>query len=127
MPSRPLLVRFAALYPRAALSLLAIIGAACGADHIVGVDAGTGSHRVTVALGNLVDIRLWGGALGTYASPPTISAPAVIFVDVSIDGPPNPGGPTQRFRFRAASRGTAVVTFSPLQNAPVVIDTVTVQ
>ena len=74
-----------------------------------------------------MDIRLWGGALGTYASPPTISAPAVIFVDVSIDGPPNPGGPTQRFRFRAASRGTAVVTFSPLQNAPVVIDTVTVQ
>jgi hypothetical protein len=51
----------------------------------------------------------------------------VVFVDVSIEGPPNPGGPTQRFRFRAASRGIAVVTFSPLQGAPVVTDTVVVQ
>jgi hypothetical protein len=127
MFSRPMLVRFAALRSRAALGLLALIGGGCGADHIVAVDAGTGSHRVTAAVGDLVDIRLWGGALGTYASPPTVSAPAVVFVDVSTDGPPNPGGPTQRFRFRAASRGTAVVTFSPLQSAPVVTDTVIVR
>jgi hypothetical protein len=125
--SRPILVHFGALQPRVALSLLVVLGAACGADRIVAVDAGTGSHRVTVAIGDLVDIRLWGGALGTYASPPTISAPAVEFVDVSIEGAPNPGGPTQRFRFRAASRGTAVVTFSPLQSAPLVTDTVVVQ
>lgn len=36
------------------------------------------------AIGDLVDIRLWGRGLGTDASPPTISAPPVIFVDVSV-------------------------------------------
>jgi len=82
-------------------------------------------------MGDLVDIRLFAGALGIYASPPAISAPAIVFVDVSLDsestGIISPGGPTQRFRFRAESRGTAIVTFSPEQNAPIVKDTIVVQ
>jgi len=126
MSSRPLPIRVA----RTALAALAFVGALLGvacADHIVSVDAGTGSHGITVGVGDLVDIRLWGGALGVYVSPPTISGTAVEFMDVSIDGPPNPGGPTQRFRFRAASRGTAVVTFSPQQDARIVVDTIVVQ
>jgi hypothetical protein len=78
-------------------------------------------------MGDLVDVRLWGGAAGIYVSPPAISGAAVTFIDVSIDGPPNPGGPTQRFRFRATSRGTAIVTFLPQQVAPVIVDTIVVR
>ena len=114
-----------------ALVLLALAASACGSDHIVSVDVGAGSHRVTARMGDLVDIRLFAGALGIYASPPAISAPVVVFVGVSLDsestGIISPGGPTQRFRFRAESRGTAIVTFSPEQNAPIVKDTIVVQ
>ncbi len=114
-----------------ALALLALAVTACGSDHIVSVDVGAGSHRVTARVGDLVDIRLFAGALGIYASPPAISASAVVFVGVSLDsestGVISPGGPTQRFRFRAESRGTAVVTFSPEQNAPMITDTIVVQ
>jgi hypothetical protein len=79
------------------------------------------------AVGDLVDIRLWAGALGTYGNQPTISTPALSFVGVSIDdGPPTPGGPSQRFRFRAVSRGTALIMFTPVSYAPVVVDTVIV-
>lgn len=111
------------------LFLSALVATACSADHLVSVEGG--SQRVSVAVGGLVDISLWDDGVGMYASPPDISAPVVEFVDVSIDVGSNgiitPGGPSQRFRFRAVSRGTAIVTFSPLQNAPVVSDTIVVQ
>jgi len=131
MFSRLLAARVASRRPwttRTALALVgvALFGVAC-ADRIVSVDAGTGSHAITAGVGDLVDIRLWGGGSGTYVSPPAISGGAVVFIDVFVDGPPVPGGPTQRFRFRAASRGRAVVTFSPQQSAPVVVDTIVVQ
>jgi hypothetical protein len=82
--------------------------------------------------GDLIDIRLWGGALGTYASLPSVSTAAVEFLDLSIDigsgGFVSPGGPTQQFRFRALSPGAAVVTFAPLQQgSPVVSDTIVVK
>src|SRR6476660_3205309 len=120
------------MHRRSVLSAaLAIVVAGCGADHIVSVSSGLVSQRVNARTGDLIDIRLWGGALGTYASPPAISTPAVEFVDVSIEtgsgGTINPGGPTQRFRFRAITAGLAVVTFTPLQSAPVVADTIIVQ
>jgi hypothetical protein len=114
----------------AALLCLAFAGSAC-ADRIVSLDAGSGSRLATARVGDIVDIRLWGGGLGTYASPPIISTPVIEFVGVTLEtgsgGVVNPGGPTQRFRFRAVSRGSAIVTFSPLQSAPIVIDTIVVQ
>jgi hypothetical protein len=109
----------------AALPALAALG--CSADRVVSLGTGVDSHRVTAGVGDRVDVRLWGGALGTYVSPPAISGPTVTFLDVSVDGPPNPGGPTQRFRFLAVSRGLAVVTFTPLESAPVVVDTIVVE
>ena len=113
-------------------ALLVLFGSGCGADHIVSVSGGLISQRIDARRGDLVDIRLWGGALGTYASPPAISGSAVEFVDVSIEtgsgGTVNPGGPTQRFRFRALAPGSAVVTFSPLvQGSPIVSDTIVVE
>ena len=113
-------------------AVVAILVVACGANRIVSLNGGLLSRRVDARRGDLVDIYLWGGALGTYQSPPTISTSAVEFVDLSIEtgsgGFVNPGGPTQRFRFRALSAGIAVVTFSPLQQgAPIVSDTIVVQ
>ena len=110
---------------------IALVITSCSPDDIVSA-SGLASQRIDARRGDFVDIRLWGGALGTYASPPTISGAAVEFVDVSIEsgsgGTVNPGGPTQRFRFRAISAGTAIVTFAPvLQGSPIVSDTVVVQ
>ena len=107
---------------------LAVLGAfACSADHIVSIGTGVDTHRVTTVVGGLVEVRLWGGAMGEYATPPAVSGAAVTFLDVSTDGPPNPGGPTQRYRFRAVAHGSAIVTFTPLEIAPVVVDTIVVE
>ena len=112
-----------------ALGMCAATGCA---DHIVAVEGNLVSQRINARRGDLVDIRLWGGGLGTWASPPAISSSAVEFVDVSIEtgsgGFVNPGGPTQRFRFRAVVAGAAIVTFTPLQQgSPTVSDTIVVQ
>lgn len=112
---------------RGAVSLAILGGVACSADHLVSIGTGVDNHRVTTGIGGQGEVRLWGGGMGEYASPPTISGPAVTFLDVTDDGPPNPGGPTQRFRFRAVVRGTAIVTFTPLSVAPVVVDTIVVE
>ena len=113
------------------LSLALPLGLACGGDRIVSVDAGSASKRIEAHVGDRVDIHLWAGAGGLYESSPTISTSAVQFIDESIEigtgGFVSPGGPGQLFRFRAISRGTALVTFSPVQDAPVVVDTINVQ
>jgi hypothetical protein len=114
---------------RIGFTILALVCAACDSDGIV--EAGGGSRRIDARVGDTIDVLLFAGALGLYASPPTISTADVMFVDMTLDagagGFVSPGGPTQRFRFRAASHGTAIVTFSPIQNAPVVVDTIVVR
>ena len=112
--------------------LAAILAVGCASDPIVSVGGDVVSRRIDARRGELIDIRLWGGALGTFASPPAVSTPAVEFVDVSVEigssGIVRPGGPTQRFRFRALSSGSAIVIFSPLQQgSPIVSDTIVVQ
>jgi len=112
--------------------VVAIVGVGCASDHIISAGGDLVSRRIDAHHGDLIDIRLWGGALATSASPPAVSTAAVEFVDVSVEtgsgGIVSPGGPTQRFRFRALSPGSAVVTFSPLQpGSPVVSDTIVVQ
>jgi len=112
------------------LVLGGFVGAAvlvgCGADRIVGFPDAT--HRVDVGVGDLVDITLRAGALGSYAVPPSIAGPAVVFQEVTDpDKFPAPGGAAQRFRFRAVASGTAVVTFTPAQPGPSVVDTIIVR
>jgi hypothetical protein len=113
------------------LFVVTVVAVGCGSDHIVSAGGDLISRRIDASRGDLIDIRLWGGALGTYASPPVISTAVVEFVDLDVEtgsgGIVNPGGPTQRFRFRALTPGSAVVTFSPLQQgSPVVSDTIVV-
>ena len=56
-------------------AVAAILVAACGADRIVSLNGGLASRRVDARRGDLVDIYLWGGALGTYQSPPPSRLP----------------------------------------------------
>jgi hypothetical protein len=62
-----------------------------------------------------------------YASPPANSSPALVFLDEADVGLPNPGGPTQQFRFRAAAPGTAILTFTHTESSRTVVDTVVVR
>ena len=104
----------------------AVVSDGCGADRIVAFPDVT--HRVDVGVGDMVDVTLRAGALGGYLVPPAISAPIVVFLEVTDpDKFPVPGGPAQRFRFRAVAPGTAVVTFMPVQPGPTVVDTIFVQ
>ena len=111
----------------AAVGLAMLAGISCSADHLVSIGTGVDNHRVTTGVGGQVEVSLWGGGMGEYASPPTISGPAVTFLYVTDEGPINPGGPTQRFRFRAVVRGTAIVTFTPQSIGPAVVDTIVVE
>ena len=83
------------LWRRGLLGVALLAGLACSADHIVSIGTGVDTHHVTTGIGSLVDVGLWDGAMGEYASPPTISGPAV--------------------------------TFTPLDIAPVVVDTIVVE
>jgi hypothetical protein len=107
--------------------LPALVLAACLADHIVSLELGEQNRRVEASVGDRIEITLRTIGPGEYANPPAISAPAVVFVDVAFVGPSVPGGPTQRFRFRAASRGMAVITFTNTGVGPTVTDTVVIR
>lgn len=113
------------------VAVVAVVALSCDWDHTISVGGDLISRRIDAAQGDAIDIRLWGGALGVYASPPVISSPAVEFLDLEVEtgrgGIIGPGGPAQRFRFRARAPGSAVVTFSPLQlGSPTVSDTIVV-
>jgi len=64
-----------------------------------------------------------------YQAPPTISPPIIEFLDVATvnESPPPPGGPLQRFEFRATAPGTGLITFMPTQAGPAASDTVVVR
>jgi hypothetical protein len=46
---------------------------------------------------------------------------------MTVDDTPVPGGPLQRFRFRATGAGTAIITFIPTQPGPAESDTIVVR
>lgn len=112
---------------RVLVLLVMVLAVACLADHIVSLDLGEQNRRVEASVGDQIEITLRTIGPGEYASPPALSNAAVLFLDVASAGPPVPGGPTQRFRFRAASRGTAVITFTNTGDGPTVSDTVVVR
>jgi hypothetical protein len=111
---------------RAACLLAVSLSTACSADNIVSI--GQGQHLV-LSVDDRFDVMLRAAALGSYQAPPTISAPVVQFLEVTLvsESPVPPGGPLQRFRFRATAPGTAVITFTPTQPGPVASDTVVVR
>jgi len=109
--------------------ILALTAAAlsCGADGIVALNANERNRRVAARVGDRIDITLHTIGPGEFASPPAISSPAVVFLDVAYCGDPNPGGPIQCFHFRATQPGLAVITFTPTFVNAVVQDTIDVR
>lgn len=103
-----------------------VTASGCNAERIVALP-GAETHHVDVAMGDLVDITLRAIALGSYISPPAISSPVIVLLSVTDpDKFPVPAGPAQQFRFRAVAPGMAVVTFTPAEPGPTVVDTIVV-
>ena len=63
---------------------------------------------------------------GEYESPPSISSPALQFVDVTAFRPAPWAGLAQRFRFKGAIPGRAIVVIHHSGKSPVIRDTVNV-
>jgi len=112
---------------RCPLLFLAIAGlGACASDRLVST-SGYPSRALSVSVGQQLDLTLQTVGPGQYASPPTVSSAAVVFLGDSLVGPPVPAGPTQLFWFRAAAPGQSVVTFRHTWQNPTVVDTVQVR
>lgn len=125
-PSLPITVR--GVFRTLTLAALVGVGAVgCHADDSVALQASERNRRVTAAVGAPIEITLQTIGPGEYVSPPTISSPAVAFLDVVGCGDPIPAGSTQCFHFRAAARGQAIIAFTHSDRNPIVQDTVDVR
>jgi hypothetical protein len=63
---------------------------------------------------------------GEYESPPSISSSSLQFLDVTAFRPAPQAGLAQRFRFKGAIPGRAIVVFHHSGKSPVIRDTVNV-
>jgi len=102
-----------------------VILSACSSDRLVST-SGDPSRTLWLSVGQELSLTLGTVGPGQYASPPTISGAALQFLADSIVPPFDPGGPHQRFWFRAVAPGQAVVTFRHTAQIWVVVDTVVV-
>jgi hypothetical protein len=111
-----------------AVPLLALLMAlACGGNPVSVSIVGDTSQSLTVPAGSQFTVTLQTIGPGEYSSPPTVSSGAVQFLDVAQAAFAVPAGPTQRFRFEATTRGTAVIVFQHTGNNRTVEDTVDVR
>lgn len=106
--------------------VLGLALSACATDHMVTVDALPNSH-MEVAVGSEIRVMLGTVGPGEYVSPPTVSSPAIRFLDVTPIGPFVPAGARQLFRFRAVAAGRAIIAFQHSVQGVVVTDTVDVR
>jgi hypothetical protein len=108
-------------------SLILALGlvAGCGSDIVS--ENGVPDRTFALAVGSQLELTFQSIGPGEYLSPPAISSGAVEFLEVSLLTPGVPAGVTQRFRFRAALPGQAVITFQHTGQNPTVKDTVNVQ
>ena len=118
--------RFLPQATHAAFLFGVVLATACHADSIVSIGP---AQRLEVSVGDRFNVLLRAAALGSYQAPPTISPPIIEFLDVATvnESPPPPGGPLQRFEFRATAPGTGLITFMPTQAGPAASDTVVVR
>jgi hypothetical protein len=95
--------------PRVLLSVIVFVIIACSADAVLGADSR--SQSISARVGQQVEVTLGNVGPAIYESPPMISSNVVTYLGVDVVPPYNPGGPTQRFSFKAVGAGQAVVTF----------------
>ncbi len=112
---------------RVAPILAALAISACAGKNPVAVSIVGRSQSLTVPVGTQFNVTLQTIGPGEYSSPPTVSSAAVRFLDVAQADIAVPAGPTQRFRFDAATPGKAIVVFQHTGNNPTVEDTVDVR
>jgi hypothetical protein len=72
---------------------------------------------LAAAVGQALDVTLQTIGPGEYGAP-SLSSPAIRFLDVSYPSQQNPGGPRQLFRFRAVSAGTVDVSIAHTGDNP---------
>ena len=87
---------------------------------------GLPSHSISIKAGQALELTLQTIGPGEYASPPSVSSPAVRWRDVHLVAPAVPAGPTQRFRFEAVAPGMAVISFHHTVQGTTIEDTVEV-
>lgn len=83
---------------------------------------GRASQSFSIAVGGELDVSLFNTL--PYDSLPEVSSSAVRFLDMQFVGPNVPAGGTQRFRFKGAEQGRAVIVFSEVGGGSAVVDTV---
>jgi hypothetical protein len=91
------------------LPAVLLVVAACKSDAVVGVDSR--SQTISARVGQEVAVTLGNVGSAIYESPPMISTNIVTYLGVDVVPPYNPGGPTQRFRFKAISPGQVIISF----------------
>ena len=112
-------------YIRGGLTVAIFLLGACGLEPLS--VSGSPSRTLSVAVGQELNVALQTIGPGEYEVPPAISSPSLRFIDVALVTPHVPAGPTQRFRFRAESRGQAIILFRHSGNNSAVSDTVEVR
>jgi hypothetical protein len=112
------------------LPLVVALGLAlarCGQDILTAT--APPNRTLSATVGQEIQLTLQTIGPGGYQNPPTISSPAVRFLDVAVIGTP-PAGATLRYRFMAAARGQATILFQytdPSFPTRTIEDTVIVQ
>jgi hypothetical protein len=110
---------------RIAAASFLMLAASCGSDEIVSL-TGAPNNTLSADVGNEVSITLQTIGQGQYLAP-SVSSANVEYVGVSQLAVISPAGPTQKFTFRAVSRGMAVLMFTHTGNNPTVQDTIVVR
>src|SRR5512139_3748108 len=93
------------------IAAVTVVLAACNSQSVIAVRGADETLR-TVPVGADVRITLQNVGPGEYTAPPQVSSTALRYESVSLVSPYVPAGPTQEFRFRAVSRGQAIVVFT---------------
>lgn len=103
--------------PRIALSLGLV---ACGADSIISVGPDGRSRSIDAAVGQEIRIALGNVGPAEYETPPQVSSTVVTYVGVEVVPPYTPAGPTERFSFKVARPGVAIIKFRRLLDGSIV-------
>ena len=86
----------------------------------------TEGETLRIAVGQELDLTFQTIGPGEYESRPSISSSSLQFLDVTAFRPAPRAGLAQRFRFKGAIPGQAIVVIHHSGNSPVIRDTVNV-
>jgi hypothetical protein len=108
------------------LSLAVLVTLACANP----LELDNRSQIVVANAGERIDVTLGNVGPEEWDTPPSISSDVLTFLTVDNPPPYTPGGATQRFRFKAETRGVAIVTFRKTYDSGLVgfvVDTIMVR